>query len=94
MPIAKIIAKTWLKNEQILNCPWQVMRLYEHTRSRRPSGGEAVILQPYQIGKVVRRYTQEEDNAIYVRIPNNYDIIAVYVRTNLVPLKPETFWNT
>ena len=91
MPTATIITETWLRPVQMLNCPWQVMRVDEHTIPGRPSGGVAVILQPDQNGKFVRRYIEEEYNAIWVRLPNEFDIIAVYVRPNTPPGKIETF---
>ena len=67
------------------------MRVDEHIRPGRPFGGVAVILQPAQRGKVVRRYIEEECNAIWVRLPNAFGIIAVYVSPNTPPEKMETF---
>ena len=46
----------------------------------RPAGGVAILLPQNMGAKIVRRYVQDELNALWVRIPNSVDIVAVYVR--------------
>ena len=75
-----IITETWLRPGQPLKCPWKTLRTDDLPRSGRPAGG-VVILLPQNMGaKIVRRYVQDEINALWVRIPNSVDIVAVYVR--------------
>ena len=45
-----------------------------------PDGGLAILLPQNMGAKIVRRYVQDELNALWVRIPNSVDIVAVYVR--------------
>ena len=46
----------------------------------RPAGGVEILLRQNMGAKIVRRYVQDELNALWVRIPNSVDIVAVYIR--------------
>ena len=75
-----IITETRLRSGQTLKCPWKTLRTDDLSRPGRPAGGVAILL-PQNVGpKIVRRYVQDDLNALLVRIPNCVDIIAVYVR--------------
>ena len=49
-------------------------------RPGRPAAGVAILLPQNMGAKIVRRYVPHEVNALWVRIPNSVDIVAVYVR--------------
>ena len=74
------ITETWLRPGQTLNCPWKTLRTDDLPRPGRPAGGVAILRLQNMGVKIVRRYVQDELNALRVRIPNSVDIVAVYVR--------------
>ena len=80
MQTAEIITETWLRPGQTLNCPWKTLRTHDLPPPGRPAGGVAILLPQNMGAKIVRRYVQDELNALWVRIPNSVDIVAVYVR--------------
>ena len=75
-----IITETWLRPGHTLNCPWKTLRTDDLPRPGRPSEGVTILLPQNMEAKSVRRYVQDELNALWVRIPNSVDIVAVYVR--------------
>ena len=75
-----IITETWLRPGQTLNCPWKTLRTDDLPRPGRPAGGVAILLPLNTGAKIVRRYVQDELNALWARNPNSVDIFAVYVR--------------
>ena len=56
------------------------LRTDDLPRPGRPARGVAIRLPQNMGAKIVRRYVQDELNALWVRIPNSVDIVAVYVR--------------
>ena len=76
----RIITKTWLRSGRTLKCPCKTLRTDELPRPGRPAGGVAILLPQNMGAKIVRRYVQDELNALWVRIPNSVDVTAVYVR--------------
>ena len=78
----EIITETWLRPGQALNYPWKTQRTDDLLQPGRPAGGVAMaILLPQNMGaKLVQRYEQDELNALWVRIPNSFDTVAVYIR--------------
>ena len=75
-----ITSETWLCPDQTLNCPWKTLRTDDLPRPGRPAGGVAILLPQNMGAKIVRRYVQDELNAVWVGIPNSADTAAVYVR--------------
>ena len=71
-----IFTETWLRPDQILNCPWKTLRTDDLPRPGRPAGGLAILFPKNMEAKIVRRYVQDGLNALSVRIPNSVDIIA------------------
>ena len=75
-----IITETGLRPGQTLNCPWKTLRTDDLPWRGRPAGGVAIVLPQNMGANIVRRCVQDELNALWVRIPNSVDIVAVYVR--------------
>ena len=75
------ITEIWLRSGQTLKCPWKTLRTDDLPRSGRPGGGVAILLPQNMGAKIVRRYVQDELNALWVRIPYSVDIVAVYIRS-------------
>ena len=75
-----IITERWLRPGQELNCAYKTYRTDDVPRSGRPAVGIAILPCKKTRATVMRRYVQNELNALWVRIHNGVDIIAVYVR--------------
>ena len=59
-----IITETWSRPGQTLNCPWKTLRTDDLPRPGRPAGGVAMLLPQNMVAKIVRRYVQDELNAL------------------------------